>query len=96
MPAIIAFWGAVNCTKPDVSFPSAAPITAPAKAPTSNPIPSPFRNLACRLAARNFASIGGQGWFLTLQVRLTESVLNPIVDYWDNRMRSTMARRGER
>ena len=40
----------------------------------------------------DFASNGGQGWFLTLQARLTESVLNPIVDYWDNRMRSTMAR----
>ena len=39
---------------------------------------------------------GGQGWFLTLQARLTESVLNPIVDFWGNRMRSTMARRGER
>jgi hypothetical protein len=44
----------------------------------------------------DFASNGGQGWFMTLQVRVTESVLNPIVDYWDNRMRSTMARRGER
>ena len=44
----------------------------------------------------DFASNGGQGWFLTFQARLTESVLNPIVDYWDNRMRSTMARRGER
>ena len=42
----------------------------------------------------DFASNGGQGWFLTLQVRLTEN--NPIVDYWRNRMRSTMDRRGER
>ena len=42
----------------------------------------------------DFASNGGQGWFLTLQVRVTEN--NPIVDYWRNRMRSTMARRGER
>ena len=44
----------------------------------------------------DFASNGGQGWFLTFQARLTESVLNPIVDFWENRMRSTMARRGER
>ncbi len=44
----------------------------------------------------DFASNGGQGWFLTLQARLTESALNPIVDFWGNRMRSTMARRGER
>jgi hypothetical protein len=44
----------------------------------------------------DFASNGGQGWFLTLQLRVTESVLNPIADYWDNRMRSTMERRGER
>ena len=44
----------------------------------------------------DFASNGGQGWFLTLQARLTESALNPIVDFWENRMRSTMARRGER
>ena len=43
----------------------------------------------------DFASNGGQGWFLTFQARLTESVLNPIVDYWENRMRSTMARRGQ-
>ena len=42
----------------------------------------------------DFASNGGQGWFLTFQARLTESVLNPIVDYWDSRMRSTMKRRG--
>ena len=42
----------------------------------------------------DFASNGGQGWFVTLQLRLTEN--NPIVDYWQNRMRSTMARRGER
>ena len=41
----------------------------------------------------DFASNGGQGWFVTLQLRVTES--NPIVDYWRNRMRSTMARRGE-
>ena len=44
----------------------------------------------------DFASNGGQGWFLTFQARLTESVLNPIVDYWNSRMRSTMTRRGER
>ena len=44
----------------------------------------------------DFASNGGQGWFVTFQARLTESVLNPIVDFWENRMRSTMARRGER
>ncbi len=44
----------------------------------------------------DFASNGSQGWFLTLQARLTESALNPIVDFWGNRMRSTMARRGER
>ena len=43
----------------------------------------------------DFASNGGQGWFVTFQARLTESVLNPIVDYWRNRMRSTMARSGE-
>ena len=43
----------------------------------------------------DFASNGGQGWFLTLQLRVTESVMNPIVDYWENRMRSTMARRGQ-
>jgi len=42
----------------------------------------------------DFASNGGQGWFVTFQVRLTEN--NPIVDYWKNRMRSTMTRRGER
>ena len=42
----------------------------------------------------DFASNGGQGWFVTLQLRVTEN--NPIVDYWRNRMRSTMARRGER
>jgi len=41
----------------------------------------------------DFASNGGQGWFVTLQLRLTEN--NPIVDYWQNRMRSTMARRGD-
>ena len=41
----------------------------------------------------DFASNGGHGWFVTLQLRLTEN--NPIVDYWRNRMRSTMARRGE-
>ena len=41
----------------------------------------------------DFASNGGQGWFLTLQARITED--NPIVDYWRNRMRSTMARRGD-
>ena len=41
----------------------------------------------------DFASNGGQGWFVTFQLRVTEN--NPIVDYWKNRMRSTMARRGE-
>ena len=41
----------------------------------------------------DFASNGGQGWFVTLQLRVTEN--NPIVDYWRNRMRSTMARRGD-
>ena len=41
----------------------------------------------------DFASNGGQGWFVTLQLRVTEN--NPIVDYWKNRMRSTMARRGD-
>ena len=41
----------------------------------------------------DFASNDGQGWFVTLQLRLTEN--NPIVDYWQNRMRSTMARRGD-
>ena len=42
----------------------------------------------------DFASNGGQGWFLTLQLRVTESVLNPIVDYSEHRMRSPMSRRG--
>ncbi len=41
----------------------------------------------------DFASNGGQGWFVTFQLRVTED--NPIVDYWRNRMRSTMARRGD-
>jgi uncharacterized repeat protein (TIGR01451 family) len=41
----------------------------------------------------DFASNGGRGWFVTMQVRVTESVLSPIIDYWRNRMRSTMARR---
>ena len=41
----------------------------------------------------DFASNGGQGWFLTFQARITEDVLNP-ADFWRNRMRSTMARRG--
>ena len=41
----------------------------------------------------DFASNGGRGWFVTLQLRVTEN--NPIVDYWRNRMRSTMARRGD-
>jgi len=41
----------------------------------------------------DFASNGGKGWFVTFQARLTER--NPIVDYWRNRMRSTMTRRGE-